>query len=103
MKPKLLVVELWGLGDLIIATPFLRAASERFNVTLLAKPFARDLQIRFWPEIQIRTFTAPWTSFKRKSLLWSWPWRQVTGLRQLRQGEGRAGPDPGRGAESRAP
>jgi len=85
LKPKLLVVELWGLGDLIIATPFLRAASERFNVTLLAKPFARDLQIRFWPEIQIHAFTAPWTSFKRKYRLWSWPWRQIAGLRQLRR------------------
>jgi hypothetical protein len=24
LKPKLLIVELWGLGDLAIATPFLR-------------------------------------------------------------------------------
>jgi len=22
LKPKLLIVELWGLGDLVIATPF---------------------------------------------------------------------------------
>ena len=29
MKPKLLVVELWGLGDLVIATPFLQAAFAR--------------------------------------------------------------------------
>src|SRR5437868_14257793 len=26
VKPKLLVVELWGMGDLVIATPFLQAA-----------------------------------------------------------------------------
>lgn len=43
LKPKLLIVELWGLGDLVIATPFLRAVSEQFDVTLLAKPFALDL------------------------------------------------------------
>ena len=42
LKPKLLIVELWGLGDLVIATPFLRAVAERFDVTLLAKPFALD-------------------------------------------------------------
>ena len=46
MKPKLLIVELWGLGDLVIATPLLRAAGERFDVTLLAKPYALDLQRR---------------------------------------------------------
>ena len=66
MKPKLLIVELWGLGDLAIATPFLRAAAEKFDVTLLAKPFARDLQSRLWPEVQVETFTAPWTAFKHK-------------------------------------
>ncbi len=40
VKPRLLVLELWGLGDLVIATPFLRAAAGQFSVTLLAKPFA---------------------------------------------------------------
>jgi hypothetical protein len=29
VKPILLVVELWGLGDLIIAAQFLRAAGHR--------------------------------------------------------------------------
>lgn len=48
VKPKLLVVELWGLGDLVIATPFLRAAAERYEVTLLAKPYAQELQARLW-------------------------------------------------------
>jgi len=28
VKPKLLIIELWGLGDLVIATPFLWAVSE---------------------------------------------------------------------------
>ena len=49
LKPKLIVVELWGLGDLVIATPFLQAASEKYAVTLLAKPFAKDMRVRFWP------------------------------------------------------
>jgi heptosyltransferase-2 len=73
VKPKLLIVELWGLGDLAIATPFLRAAAEKFHVTLLAKPYARDLQPRLWPEIQVETFTAPWTAFKHKYQVWRWP------------------------------
>ena len=78
MKPKLLIVELWGLGDLAIATPFLRAAAEKFAVTLVAKPYARDLQPRLWPEVQVETFTAPWTAFQHKYRLWRWPfWGMV--------------------------
>ena len=66
MKPKLLVIELWGLGDLLIATPFLEAASQRYQVTLLAKPYAVDLQQRLWPEVKVVPFVAPWTAFKHK-------------------------------------
>jgi ADP-heptose:LPS heptosyltransferase len=77
VKPKLLVIELWGLGDLIIATPFLRAASQRYEVTLVAKPYAVDLQRRFWPEVRVMPFIAPWTAFKHKYRLWGWPWAEM--------------------------
>jgi ADP-heptose:LPS heptosyltransferase len=80
VKPKLLVVELWGLGDLAIATPFLRRATERFDVTLLAKPYARDLQERFWPPLKIIPFNAPWTAFHGKYRLLSRPWRSMFAL-----------------------
>ena len=82
MKPKLLIVELWGLGDLVIATPFLRAAAERFDITLLAKPFATDLQPRLWPGVNIETFVAPWTTFKHKYQLWRWPVGEIIRLRR---------------------
>ena len=83
MKPKLLVVELWGLGDLIIATPFLQAASQKFAVTLLAKPYALDLQKRLWPGINVVPFVVPWTAFKltQKYRLWSWHWGEMLQLR----------------------
>jgi len=81
MNPKLLVVELWGLGDLVIATPFLRAVSERFSVTLLAKPYAKDLQERFWAGVTVVPFIAPWTAFKHKYRVLSWPWREIFKLR----------------------
>ena len=42
-----LVIELWGIGDLAIATPFLQAATAKYDVTLLAKPHALDLQKTF--------------------------------------------------------
>jgi ADP-heptose:LPS heptosyltransferase len=65
VKPKLLVVELWGLGDLVIATPFLQGASQKYRVTLLAKPYAVDVYRRFWPEVTVVPFIAPWTTFNR--------------------------------------
>jgi len=82
LKPKLLIVELWGLGDLVIATPLLRAAVERFEVTLLAKPYAVDLQRRLWPEVRIVPFVAPWTAFKNKYQLWRWPLPHIIQLRR---------------------
>jgi heptosyltransferase-2 len=82
MKPRLLVLELWGLGDLVIATPFLRAATEKYAVTLLAKPYAAELQPRLWPDVKVVTFTAPWTVFRGKYALWRWPWLQLFRLRR---------------------
>ncbi len=88
MKPKLLAVELWGVGDLTIASPFLQKATEQFEVTVLAKPFALDLQARFWPAIKVAPFQAPWTafSFRDKYQLLSWQWAGLARLvRQLRR------------------
>jgi ADP-heptose:LPS heptosyltransferase len=82
VKPKLLVVEVWNLGDLAIATPFLRAASQRYDVTLLAKPYAMDMQRRFWPQIKICPFNAPWTGFSHKYRLWRWPLMEILRVRR---------------------
>lgn len=82
MKPDLLVLELWGLGDLAIATPFLQCASEKFNVTLLARPMAEELGRRFWPDIELIPFVAPWTAFRHKYQLWRWPWPRLFQLRR---------------------
>lgn len=82
MKPRLLVVELWGLGDLMIATPFLQAASQKYAVTLVAKPFAKDLRARFWSAVDVVPFRAPWTAFQHKYRLLAWPWRELFALRR---------------------
>lgn len=76
-------MELWGMGDLIIATPFLRAATKKFAVTLVAKPYAQGLRDRFWPEVQVMPFVAPWTAFTGKYRLHRWPWRGLLRLRRL--------------------
>ncbi len=80
MKPKLLVLELWGIGDLAIASPFLVKAAEQFEVSLLAKPGALELQVSFWPQIKVIPFVAPWTAFRRKYHLLAWPWRELFSL-----------------------
>ena len=81
-KPKLLVVELWGLGDLVIATSFMRAAAEKYVVTHLGKPYAAELQQRFWPGVRIEPFSAPWSAIRDKYQLWRWPWRTLMKLRR---------------------
>jgi heptosyltransferase-2 len=85
VKPKLLVLELWRVGDLAIATPFLRHACRSYAVTLLAQPMALSYQPRFWPEVEVIPFVLPWTAFHGKYRLHRWPWRNLTALcRQLR-------------------
>jgi ADP-heptose:LPS heptosyltransferase len=82
-KPKLLVLELWGLGDLAIAAPFLQASANKFEVTLVAKPYARDLASRFFPAVRVHSLVAPWTAFHRKYRLVSWPWKELFQLSSL--------------------
>jgi ADP-heptose:LPS heptosyltransferase len=84
-KPRLLVIEVWRLGDLVIATPFLRAAAQKYDVTVLARPYAKDLQAGLWPEIKILPFVAPWTAFRGKYRIFNWPWGEMFRLvRQIR-------------------
>ena len=99
MKPKLLILELWGLGDLAIGTPFIQAATQQYEVTLLAKPFARELQPRFWPGVNVISFDAPWTVFRHKYHVWRWPLRDMARLRRELAGQAFAAgvsarPDP---------
>jgi heptosyltransferase-2 len=60
----------------------LRAASEKFSVSLIAKPYAQDLQARLWPGVEIIPFVAPWTAFQGKYRLWKWPLAQMHRLRR---------------------
>ena len=70
------------MGDLVIATHFLRAASEKYDVTLLARPYAAELQERFWPGVRVESFAAPWAMTRNKYDLLHWPWRAFFHLRR---------------------
>jgi heptosyltransferase-2 len=76
-KPRLLILELWQLGDLIIGTPFFREAVKKFEVTVLAKPHAQELRPLLWPEVNVIPFIAPWTTFKGKYQIHRWPWLEM--------------------------
>lgn len=77
---KLLVLEHWALGDLALASPLLHAASQKYEVTLVAKPIAEDLRRHFWPRVEVLPFLAPWTVFDGKYDLWRWPWKTILEL-----------------------
>jgi ADP-heptose:LPS heptosyltransferase len=86
VKPKLVVFELWRVGDLAIATPFIQSALQQFQVTVLAQSVAREFQKRFWPEARLVEFTLPWTAFRGKYRLHTWPWRALSSMvRDLRR------------------
>jgi ADP-heptose:LPS heptosyltransferase len=98
-EPTLLVIELWGLGDLALAIPFLRAASGTMPVTLVAQPHAGPLLERFAPSVTLLPFVAPWTAFRGKYRFLGWPWARMGSLvRNLRSKHITAGvsarPDP---------
>jgi len=79
------VTELWGLGDLALAVPFLRAGAVAGRVVLLAKPHAAPIVARFAPGVELVPLIAPWTAFRGKYRLHRWPWRALgAALRALR-------------------
>jgi heptosyltransferase-2 len=76
-RPKLLVLELWGLGDLTFSTPVLQAAVERFDVTLVGKAHAQPLLAPTFPSMHFVAYEAPWSAYRDKYRLWRWNWRKL--------------------------
>lgn len=74
------MLELWGLGDLTFSTPLLRAAVERYDVTLVGKPHAKPLLAATFPSINFIAYDAPWTAYRGKYRLWAWRWPLLLGL-----------------------
>jgi heptosyltransferase-2 len=73
-RPRLLVLELWGIGDLTFATAFLRRARARFEITLVGKAHARPLLESTFPDLEYLVYEAPWSAFRGKYHLWRWDW-----------------------------
>jgi len=76
-KRRILITELWGLGDLTLATPFIREALKDSEVFLLSKPHAKELLHPSFSGLQFLYITAPWTSHRGKYRLWEWDWKAL--------------------------
>ncbi len=69
---RILVVELWGIGDVVLATPALAELRERFpgaNISLLAKPHARELLDHSGLVDDVIAADFPWTAHTGKYAL----------------------------------
>jgi heptosyltransferase-2 len=66
---KILVLELWHMGDVVLTTPLLQRLREMYpaaSITLLAKPHAKDLLEGSGLVDEIVTFDFPWTAMTGK-------------------------------------
>jgi ADP-heptose:LPS heptosyltransferase len=66
---RILVVELWGIGDVVLATPALAELRERFpeaKISLLAKPHARELLEGSGLVDEVIAADFPWTAHAGK-------------------------------------
>ncbi|MHA3771970.1 glycosyltransferase family 9 protein [Verrucomicrobiota bacterium sgz303538] len=76
-RPKLLLLDFWGIGDLTLATTILPAALAKYDVTIAAKPTASPLLGPSFPTINFLPFDPPWTAFRGKYHLWRWAWGKL--------------------------
>lgn len=83
-----LVVEPWGIGDVVLATPLLaslRSAFPESSITLLAKQYAADLLAHSGLVDDVVPFNFPWTAFSGKYQLSRYEKRAFDNLfRELR-------------------
>jgi heptosyltransferase-2 len=72
---RILVLELWHIGDVVLSTAVLSALRERYpaaRITLLAKPHASDLLRHSGLVDEIIEIDFPWTAFTGKYQPWKY-------------------------------
>jgi heptosyltransferase-2 len=75
---RVLLLELWGLGDAVLLTTVLRPLLKAgIKVTLVCKSATVELLQPSFPTVNFIVFHAPWTAFRGKYQLGSWPWREL--------------------------
>lgn len=80
---KILILEFWGLGDLVTISSVLATLKKEFpyaKVFLLSKEFASQL-LKFNNSVDEYFFyDFPWTKHKDKYKIWQWKWRELIQL-----------------------
>lgn len=86
---NILIVELWGIGDLMMMSAILeplRKAFPRARITILSKAISHEL-FKYEPAVdEIVAFDFPWTAFRKKYFFWRWDWKGlVRVIKKLRK------------------
>ena len=80
---KILIVENWGIGDMVLATVPIRALKKEFpeaEISVLGKPHGKVV-LENCPHIrEYLTFTVPWARLHGKYDFANWPW---AGIREM--------------------
>jgi len=61
MKPRLIIMEFHHLGDALLSFPFIRAASEKYEVWVYCRPQLRSVFLSMVPATRIVTWEPFWT------------------------------------------
>lgn len=80
---KILVLELWGLGDIVLVTPALIALRQSYpeaRIVLLAKKRAMEILQHSSLVDEFITYDFPWTKFRGKYKFWQWDFRGLLKL-----------------------
>ena len=80
---KILVLELWGIGDIALVTPALIALRQRSpeaKIAILAKKHAMEILQHSSLVDEFIIYDFPWTKFKGKYRFWQWDFRGLLKL-----------------------
>ncbi len=80
---KILVLELWGIGDVIMMSAVLGPLRGRFpaaEISVLSQAHGRDVLLNNQDVSRVFVFKFPWTAFKAKYHFWRWDWRGILGM-----------------------
>jgi len=88
---KILIIEIWNLGDLIMMSTIIKPLKQNFpnsRITLLGKSIAIQLFEKNVCIDEYKVFNFPWTAHKNKYRFWSWNWKElIRVINELRKQE----------------
>ncbi|NTV29675.1 MAG: glycosyltransferase family 9 protein [Candidatus Omnitrophica bacterium] len=77
---KVLIVELWGIGDVVMMSAVLqpiRAAFPQAEICVLSQPHGREILLENREVDRFFMFRFPWIAFRGKYFFWRWDWSGI--------------------------